>query len=83
MKYFLLGGKNAKKRKGIWKWRFKKKVTVQLRVYDSSGTYEEKSEDESSSIQIKNATEEEVRAVIENALEKNLDQKKTNKKYII
>lgn len=46
----------------------RRRVTIQLRGYDSNGVYEEKTNEDISSIQIKNVSELEVRKVIENAL---------------
>lgn len=56
----------------------KRRVTVQLRAYDSTGVYVGKSLDESSSIQVKNATELEVREVIEKALEEHFGPRKNS-----
>lgn len=49
----------------------KRRVTLQIRGYGADGTYEGKSEDEPNSIQVKNATENEVMQVIKKALEDN------------
>lgn len=46
----------------------KRRVTIQLRRYDLDGNYEEKTDDAPLSIQVKNASNEEVSTVILDAL---------------
>ena len=47
----------------------KRRVTIQLRMYNQDGVYEEKKTEEKLSLQVKNASESEVMQVIKNALE--------------